>query len=97
MEQLAKDINNKIKQSNLYKEHLFYKNQVESNEEIIKQKEVLEDLKKKICKDKNENDVEEYYKVEKEYKSNLVVKEYFKSKEELYNLLKDIVDILSLN
>ncbi len=97
MEQLAKDINNKIKQSNLYKEYLFYKNQVESNEEIIKQKEVLEDLKKKICKDKNENDVEEYYKVEKEYKSNLVVKEYFKSKEELYNLLKDIVDILSLN
>lgn len=97
MEELSKILNEKIKKSNLYKEYVFYKNQVDSSEMICKQKNELERLKKRICKEKKEEDIDLYYKLEKEYKSNLLVKEYLNIKEQLYDLLKDIVDILALN
>lgn len=97
MEELSKIINHKIKESDLYKEYIFYKNQIDNNEIICKQKEELECLKNRVCKGRKEEDVNEYYKLEKEYKSHLIVKEYLRVKEELYDLLKDIVDILSVN
>ena len=42
MEELSKIINHKIKESDLYKEYIFYKNQIDNNEIICKQKEELD-------------------------------------------------------
>lgn len=95
MEDLAQKINLLIKDSVAYKEYIFYKKEVEENDELNYLKSKLESLKKKNCKDKNEEFIHDYKKIEKEYKSNVLVQKYEQAKEELVVLLEDICDILS--
>ena len=96
MEEIAENINYQIKSSILYKRYVFLKNEIENDEFLIKTKEKMENLKKEMCKTKN-IECDEYYKLEKEYNSQPVVKEFLCCKDEIYDLLKDIADILSLN
>ena len=97
MEELANKINEEIRKSALYKNYLLIKNKIESDERLNSKKCELEELKKEICKSKNKDLLDEYYKKEKEYLNNPFVKEYLDLKAELKDLFKEIVDILSLN
>lgn len=95
MEDLAQKINLLIKDSVAYKEYAFYKKKIEENDELNYLKSELDSLKKKNCKDKNEEFINDYKKIEKEYKNNVLVQKYERAKEELVMLLEDICDILS--
>ena len=81
----------------MYKKYSLLKEKLDNDENLKRLKEEIEQLKSKVCQSKNEEDVNRYYEIENVYKSNPVVKEYLCVKEELHNLLKEIVDILSLN
>ena len=97
MDNLASKINKEIKNSDVYKEYVYYKTSVEKDEKLITLKLELDALKKSICASRDEVLVDEYYNKENEYKNNPLMKDYIRSKEQLNDLLKDIVDILSLN
>ncbi len=96
MEEIAEKINSLIKNSDAYKEYLKYKNIIESDEQLLELKNKLNSMKKKNCKNHDEKLVDEYYKLEKEYNNNILVKKYSESKENLSRILNDICDILSL-
>ena len=97
MEENANKINEEIKKSVVYKEYIYYKDCVKKSEYLMSLKVELDDLKKRICVNKDEKLLNEYYDKEKQYKNDLLIQEYINSKEQLNDLLKDIVDILSLN
>ena len=97
MDELAQKINEEIKKSNIYKNYVSLKEKIENDSKLVVIKDKLESIKKETCKSRDNKLINEYYELEKEYKNNIIVKEYLKSKEELNDLLKDIVDILSLN
>ncbi len=94
MEEVAEKINSLIKNSDAYKDYLKYKNIVESDEQLLELKNKLNSMKKKNCKNHDENLVNEYYELEKEYNNNILVKKYNESKENLTLILNDICDIL---
>lgn len=96
MEEIAGEINRLIKNCKLYKRYLECKNNVESNENLKKLQIKMKELKDVNCKSSNDDLIEEYYELEKIYMSNILVKEYESSKREIYNLLSEISDILSL-
>ena len=95
MHNLAQEINADIKNSNVYKRYLSCKELVENNEELKDLQCQMKLLKDKNCKQRDESLIDDYYILEKRYKSNVLVKEYEKSKNEVYELLKEISDILS--
>ena len=95
MDKLAKDINDNIKNSFVYKRYVACKQNVENNIELRELENKMKELKNKNCKDKNDELINEYYEIEKIYKSSVIVKEYQRAKEELYILLSDISDILT--
>lgn len=97
MEKTATRLNEEIKNSDVYKEYVHYKSFVENDEKLLSLKRELDELKKSICASHNEDLVDQYYNKEKEYKNSPLMKDYIRSKEQLNDLLKDIVDILSLN
>jgi len=97
MDDLSIKINKEIKNSELYKKYSLLKGKINDDVELIKLREEMESLKLKVCKSKCAEAVNHYYDVENMYKSNPVVKEFLAIKEELHTLLKEIVDILSLN
>lgn len=97
MEQLADTINKEIKDSFIYKRYLYLKKEIDENKELKSLKDELEKLKNVICKSKDKELVDLYYEKEKSYKKHPLVEEYLCVKEEVNDLLKDIVDILSLN
>ena len=96
MEEIAKIINEKIKESNVYKRYLESKKSLESNIHLSQLKEKMEILKKENCKCRNDTCVDAYYEVENEYLSNIIVKEYEMAKKDLNNLLVEICDILAV-
>ena len=96
MDELALDINEAIKSSECYKRYLYYKNIIENDKNLNDIKSKMEKVKKLNCVSKSEDYVKEYYDLEKKYYDSVIVKEYQKSKDEVYSLLKDISDILSL-
>ena len=71
MEKLAKEINEDIKKTDIYKNYLICKKNVEYNEYLNGIKETLEKIKNTNCKVKNEDLISDYYELEKEYKSNI--------------------------
>ena len=95
MQELAKKINEEILNSSVYKRYLNSKKNVENNECLLDLQNNMKILKDKICKEKNDELVEEYYSLDKEYNSHPLVKEYLASKSDLNALLLDISDILS--
>jgi len=97
VDKIAKEINEDIKRTEIYKNYLICKENLEKNEYLNELKTTLEIIKNINCKDKDEKLISDYYEIEKEYKSNILVKEYEKSKDDVYSLLKEISDILSLN
>ena len=62
---------------------------------MIELREKMEKIKRDNCKSRDEEKVKEYYRLEREYKDHILVKEYESSKEEIYDLLKEVSDILS--
>lgn len=96
MEKIAQKINEEIKKSYVYQEYLRLNKLIESDDDLISIKKEMSALKGKICKGRDEQLLQEYYELEKQYKNNIMVKEYLRSKEELNDLLKDVVDILSV-
>lgn len=96
MEELASKINALIKESLTYKVYLEYKNKVEEDKSLKVLRDEMAHLKKELCKAKNDKLLGEYNELEKEYRSNAIVKEYEKSREKMENLLRNITDILSL-
>lgn len=96
MEKIAERINFLIKNSNVYKEYIECKKEVENDENLLKLKKEMDSMKKKNCKSHDENLINKYYGLEKEYNNNILVKKYNESKENLSQILNDICDILTL-
>ena len=96
MYNLAKEINESIKKSKIYEKYLICKEKVESDSNLCALKQKMKDLKDQNCRAKNDNLIEEYYNLEKLYKDNGLVKEYELCKKDVYDLLSEIGDILSL-
>ena len=97
MREVAKKINEAIKDCDTYKRYLLLKDQVENDAFLCTLKEQMKELKNDICKNRNEDKVNLYYELEKEYNRNILIVEYSNIKKELRELFEDIVDILSLN
>lgn len=97
MDNLAREINESIKASDLYNRYLICKSNVEKNEELKEFRNLLDSLKETNCKNKNEKLINEYYEIERKYKSHPIVKEYDSLKKEVYELLASVSDILSFN
>lgn len=95
MEDIAKEINDLIKNSELYNNYLICKKNLEQNRELIELENRLENLKKKNCKNKNEDLINEYYLLEQKYKGHPLVKEFENLKKDVYELLVSVSDILS--
>lgn len=94
MEKLAKEINESIKDSDVYKRYLICKKELDNNEEICLLRNKMDKLKKENCNKKEDSLINEYYDLEKEYKNHLLVKEYERLKSEVYDLLLEVCDIL---
>ena len=94
MDELARQINESIKNSDVYKRYLHNKNCVENNEQLKKIKEEMKLLKEENCKERNEETILKYYDLERVYSGNIVVKEFENSRREFYDLLVDVCDIL---
>ncbi len=92
---IAKEINDSLKNSDVYTRYVICKKNIENNSELIYLRSKLKELKDKNCKLKDEALINEYYDLEKEYKNNILVKEYECAKEEMHSLLCDIGDILT--
>ena len=97
MEELSLIINERIKTSSVYKNYKYFKSVVAENEELSDLRSKMQELKNVICKNRNQNLVDEYYLLEKQYKNNSLIKQYEECKKDLEDLLKEMVDILSLN
>lgn len=95
MEKLAKQINEMIKSSDVYKRYINSKEIIDNNSELVQLSSEMKRIKDINCKDKSEDLIDEYYKLENEYNSHILVKEYKKNKDEFYMLLKEVSDILS--
>lgn len=96
MDNIAEEINLLIKKSSVYNRYLESKKNVDSNEKLRELQCKMKEIKDINCKSNHESLIGEYYKLEQEYNNHVVVKEYQKSREDLYSLLKDISDILYL-
>lgn len=96
MNELAKEINDLLLNDPIIKEYLDLKNNIESDKELIKIRASLDELRKKICKNK-EMDSKEYYDLLDEYKNDYRIKRYEQIQKEIKEYLADISDILSLN
>lgn len=95
MDEIAKEINDSIINSEVYKCYLTYKKKINKDSSLCELKNKMKEIKNKNCKDKNDKLVTEYYALEKEYKDNILVKEYESYKKEVYDLLSEVADILS--
>lgn len=96
MDKIASDINNLIKNSVQYKNYVCSQNVINKSVELKKLKEKMQELKNTNCKERNDNLINEYYVLEKQYNEDRCVKEYQEARSELYDLIVDICDILSL-
>ena len=94
MEKLAKEINESIKESEVYKRYLICKNKMDNDDEVSFLINRMEELKKENCHNKEESLINEYYEMEAKYRNNLLVKEYERCKSEVYDLLLEVCDIL---
>lgn len=94
MEKIAKEINESIKESEIYKRYLISKEKLDNNKELCLIRNKLELLKKENCQSKEEVLIKEYYELENKYKSHVLVKEYEKNKSDVYDLLLEVCDIL---
>ena len=97
MEDISLIINNKIKENYVYIKYVELKKKIEEDKDLKSIEDRLNCLKNEVCKNKDNESLDEYYKLEKEYKNHTLVKEYLFYKEELNVLLKDIANILSVN
>ena len=95
VKKLAKEINEKIKESDVYKRYIISKEVIDSNEYLSGLLSEMKKIKDLNCKGKEESLISEYYRLENEYNENILVKEYRKNKEELLSLLNEVSDILS--
>lgn len=95
MKKLAEQINEMIKSSDTYKRYIRSKEIVDKNEDLAAVLREMKRIKDLNCKRKNEELIDEYYKLEKEYNSHILVKEYKKNKDELHSLLREVSDILT--
>lgn len=97
MDELSNKINQEIKKSAIYNDYVKLKKTIENDSYLADIKKRLQELKNEVCRTKDNSLINEYYELEKEYKSNSLVKDYLAVKDELNCLLKDIANILSVN
>lgn len=95
MRKLANEINDLIKQSDVYKRYVVSKENIENNEYLKDLLEKMELSKMINCKDRKEEYISEYYELEKLYNNHILVKEYNKNKDDLMVLLQEVGDILT--
>lgn len=88
IEETAKEIKEYILSLPEVKEYISLKADYESD---LK----LNELKKLIVRSKNENRMDDYHALKKEFDENPLVNNYQASKEEVKNLLKEISSILN--
>ena len=96
MDKLANEINTAIKNSFEYKRYLKAKEKLNKNEYLLEIKNEIQLIKNEVCKKSNDDLIDEYYSLDKKYREHILVKEYDKCNEEVYLLISDICDILSL-
>lgn len=96
MDKLAIEINNAIKDSFEYKQYLKAKENLNKNEHLLELKNKIQLIKNEVCKNSNDALIDEYYSLDKKYREHILVKEYEKCKEEVYLLISEISDILSV-
>lgn len=95
MNNLAKEINSLLLENESVKEFLELKKEIDMDEKINELKKELDVLRKKICKNK-QDDSSEYYSLLDIYNSNLKIRRYNQLKKDIQDYLVEICDILSL-
>jgi cell fate (sporulation/competence/biofilm development) regulator YlbF (YheA/YmcA/DUF963 family) len=85
----AKELREELLKDELIKEYLRVKQIFENDEEI-------KDIRFKLVLFKNENKLDEYQKMKEIYDSHPIVRNFFILKEEVSELIKDIVEVLDL-
>ena len=71
------------------KEYLNLKKLFEENDELVRIRKQLINLQK-------DNKIEEYTSLKTKYDSNPLVKNYYSSKEEVNDLIRDIIEVLDI-
>ena len=102
MDKLAKLLNDELKNTNEAKQYFALKESLEKDEYISSLFEVIKQTQEEMKSLLKNNDLENYKIKAKylevlkdEFKSHPLINNYISSKEEVYNLLEQIVNILS--
>lgn len=85
----AKELREELLKDERFKEYLRLKKLFEENEQLVQMRQELLLLQK-------EGKKEEYSLLKSQYDNNPLVKNYYFSKEEVSDLIKDIVEILDI-
>lgn len=85
----AKELREELLKDERFKEYLRLKKLFEENEQLVQMRQELLLLQK-------EGKKEEYSLLKSRYDNNPLVKNYYFSKEEVSDLIKDIVEILDI-
>jgi len=96
LNKLAKEINDLLLNNEEVKEYLSLKNDIENDEELNALKRRLDEIRKKVCKNKD-MDSSEYFELLDKYNGHLKIKRFNVLKKEINEYLTEISDILSLN
>lgn len=96
MNKLAREINELLLNDPIIKEYLELKNNIESDQKLIAIRDELDELRRKVCKNKD-MDSKGYYDLLDEYKNDYRIKRYEALQKEIKEYLAEISDILSLN
>ena len=95
MKKLAKEINQLLLDNTEIKDYLKLREEIDNDSSFKEIKSKLDDMRKKICKDK-EADSSEYYELLTLYKNDERIVRFESLNKEIKELLIDISDILSL-
>ena len=92
---LAKDINILLLENDTIREYLSLKEEIEDDKELLNSRNKLDVLRKKICKNKEE-DSEQYFIMLDEYNNDYRIKRFNALKKEINEYFIELSDILSL-
>ncbi len=104
MKELAKALNHQIKQTNEAQQYFAIKEAISKDEYILSLLEVIQQTQRQAQKCLQENDIENYKVKQKslkllkeEFMQHPLIHNYLICKQELYDVLEQIVHILSEN
>lgn len=95
MNNLTKQINELLLNDDIIKEYLSLKKEIEEDSKLVEMYNKLDKMRKVICKNKD-IDSSDYYSLLEIYNNDKRIKRFNWLKKQVYDVLADISDILSL-